>query len=136
METDRSVLITAGLKEAILHNVQYLIAKPAQLLTTNDWYLALAHAVRDQLISGWAEGGGALLQNRRKLVSYLSAEFLLGPHLGNNLLGLGIQQEARRALDELGQNLDTILNQEEEPGLGNGSLGRLAACYLDSLATR
>ncbi|MGD9185441.1 MAG: glycogen/starch/alpha-glucan phosphorylase, partial [Desulfobacterales bacterium] len=67
--------------------------------------------------------------------SYLSAEFLLGPHLENNLVNLGIYDEARRAMEDLGLDFRNIIEQEEEPGLGNGGLGRLAACYLDSLAT-
>jgi glucan phosphorylase len=75
------------------------------------------------------------LDRNKKVVCYLSAEFLLGPHLGNNLVNLGIEQATRTAMAGLGQDLDTILEQEEEPGLGNGDLGRLAACYLDSLAT-
>lgn len=70
-----------------------------------------------------------------KVTCYLSAEFLMGPQLGNNLLNLGIEDEARAALAELGQDLDEVIDCEEEPGLGNGGLGRLAACYLDSLAT-
>ena len=135
MAAARSSQITDRIKQAVLHNLRYQIAKPTPRLTTNDWYLSLAQAVRDQMVGGWNEVGDALLKGRQKCVSYLSAEFLLGPHLGNNLLSLGIQQEARQALEELGQNLDAILDQEEEPGLGNGGLGRLAACYLDSLAT-
>jgi len=70
-----------------------------------------------------------------KIASYLSAEFLMGPHLGNNLLCLGITDQVREAARELGQDLDHLLDQEEEPGLGNGGLGRLAACYMDSLAS-
>ena len=70
-----------------------------------------------------------------RTVCYLSAEFLLGPHLANNLLNIGVEAEARQAMSELGHDLDRILAQEEEPGLGNGGLGRLAACYMDSLAT-
>ena len=68
-------------------------------------------------------------------MAYLSAEFLPGPHLANNLLNLGIADEMRQALAELGFDLDDLLEQEEEPGLGNGGLGRLASCYLDSLAS-
>jgi starch phosphorylase len=68
-------------------------------------------------------------------VSYLSAEFLIGPQLGNNLINLGIYDQTRQATEELGLSLDSLLDQEEEPGLGNGGLGRLAACYLESLAT-
>ena len=71
----------------------------------------------------------------RKVVAYLSAEFLTGPHLGNNLLCLGLRDAATEAVSGLGQSLADLLDQEEEPGLGNGGLGRLAACYMDSLAT-
>src|SRR5207237_703236 len=70
-----------------------------------------------------------------RTVSYLSAEFLMGPQLENNLINLGIYEEARDAMKTLGLDLQELLEQEEEPGLGNGGLGRLAACYLDSLAT-
>jgi len=70
-----------------------------------------------------------------RVVSYLSAEFLIGPQLGNNLINLGIYEQTRKAIEELGLNLDVLMDQEEEPGLGNGGLGRLAACYLESLAT-
>src|ERR1700744_5747835 len=70
-----------------------------------------------------------------KVTCYLSAEFLMGPQLGNNLLNLGIEEQAREAVAELGQDLDIIIACEREPGVGNGGLGRLAACYLDSLAT-
>ncbi|HNT27144.1 MAG TPA: glycogen/starch/alpha-glucan phosphorylase, partial [bacterium] len=70
-----------------------------------------------------------------RTVCYLSAEFLLGPHLGNNLINLGLWDEVKAAVAALGQDLETLLEQEEEPGLGNGGLGRLAACYMDSLAT-
>ena len=69
------------------------------------------------------------------MVAYLSAEFLPGPHLANNLLNLGITEQTRQAMSELGMNLDDLIEQEEEPGLGNGGLGRLASCYLDSLAS-
>jgi glycogen phosphorylase len=70
-----------------------------------------------------------------KAVAYLSAEFLTGPHLGNSLINLGIWQAVVEALSRMGQDLSGLLEQEEEPGLGNGGLGRLAACYMDSLAT-
>jgi starch phosphorylase len=70
-----------------------------------------------------------------KSVAYLSAEFLMGPHLANNILNLKLGDPVREAITSLGLDLDTILDAEEEPGLGNGGLGRLAACYMDSLAT-
>jgi len=103
--------------------------------TPNDRYLALALAVRRQVMRRWVATSEAYFKKASRTVGYLSAEFLLGPHLGNNLLNLGLQEEARQAVSELGYDLDAILAQEEEPGLGNGGLGRLAACYMDSLAT-
>ena len=103
--------------------------------TPNDRYLALALAVRRQVMRRWVATSETYYKKASRTVCYLSAEFLLGPHLGNNLLNLGLQEEARQAMSELGYDLDDILAQEEEPGLGNGGLGRLAACYMDSLAT-
>jgi starch phosphorylase len=103
--------------------------------TPNDRYLALSLAVRRQVMRRWVATSETYFKNASRTVCYLSAEFLLGPHLGNNLLNLGLQDEARQAMSELGYDLADILAQEEEPGLGNGGLGRLAACYMDSLAT-
>ncbi len=103
--------------------------------THNDRYLALAAAVRRQVLRRWVATSKTYYEKASRTVCYLSAEFLLGPHLGNNLLNLGVEEETRQAMAELGYDLDDILAQEEEPGLGNGGLGRLAACYMDSLAT-
>jgi starch phosphorylase len=103
--------------------------------TPNDRYLALSLAVRRQVMRRWVATSETYFKNASRTVCYLSAEFLLGPHLGNNLLNLGLEEEALQAMSELGYDLDAILAQEEEPGLGNGGLGRLAACYMDSLAT-
>jgi starch phosphorylase len=103
--------------------------------TPNDRYLALALAIRRQVMRRWVATSETYFEKASRTVCYLSAEFLLGPHLGNNLLNLGLQDEARQAMSELGHDLDRILAREEEPGLGNGGLGRLAACYMDSLAT-
>jgi starch phosphorylase len=97
--------------------------------------MALAHAVRDRLLHRWVKTVQTYSAQDVKVVAYLSAEFLTGPHLGNNLANLGIEEAARQAVTELGLDLDELLEQEEEPGLGNGGLGRLAACFLDSLAT-
>ena len=106
-----------------------------EIATTNDWYMALAYTVRDRMLEGWIK---TIERHRTKdvrIVSYLSAEFLMGPHLGNNLINLGLYEPMREAVATLGQDLDQLIAHEEEPGLGNGGLGRLAACYLDSLAT-
>jgi starch phosphorylase len=103
--------------------------------TRNDLYIALSLVARWRIMHRWVATSETYFKRGVRTVCYLSAEFLLGPHLGNNLLNLGLQDEARQAMAELGHDLDAILDQEEEPGLGNGGLGRLAACYMDSLAT-
>ncbi|MGR8952744.1 MAG: glycogen/starch/alpha-glucan phosphorylase, partial [Gammaproteobacteria bacterium] len=110
------------------------LGRPHSVATRHDYYKALALTVRDRLQQHWMQTVDALEQDV-KVACYLSAEFLMGPHLGNNLSNLGIQDQARQAVAEMGLELDELLAEEEEPGLGNGGLGRLAACYLDSLAT-
>ena len=129
---------TAEMQQTILNQLHYTLAKPLHFATPNDWYMATAHAVRDKMVSNWITSFSQLMRfakEKIKVVSYLSSEFLLGPHLGNNLVNLGLTEPVRAALAALGQNLEDILLQEVEPGLGNGGLGRLAACYLESLAT-
>ena len=131
----RTGLRADALQQAVLDHLRYSIGRPASVLTPAHYYRALALAVRDRVQQRWIASTQTFLDLSRKAVCYLSAEFLMGPQLGNNLLNLQIEEEARSALAMLGQDLDTILASEEEPGLGNGGLGRLAACYLDSLAT-
>jgi starch phosphorylase len=98
--------------------------------------MALSYAVRDRLMTRYLAGIEAIGANPKRIVAYLSAEFLIGPQLGNNLLMLGIQKEAAEALRQFGINdIEEILDVEEDPGLCNGGLGRLAACFLESLAT-
>ncbi|HTP65618.1 MAG TPA: glycogen/starch/alpha-glucan phosphorylase [Geobacteraceae bacterium] len=125
----------AELKQAILDHLQFTQARPVQFATRNDWYMAVACAVRDRMLDDWIKSLGHLRDKNVRIVSYLSAEFLMGPHLGNNLVNLGIMDTVREAVADLGQELNDLIRQEEEPGLGNGGLGRLAACYMDSLAT-
>jgi glycogen phosphorylase len=125
----------ATIERAIVDNLTYLQGRFPSLATRNDWYMALAHTVRDRLLHRWVNTVQTYSEHDSKVVAYLSAEFLTGPHLGNNLASLGIEEAAREAVRELGLELDDLLEQEEEPGLGNGGLGRLAACFLDSLAT-
>ena len=122
------------LAQAILDNLYYVQGRLPELATKNDWYMALAYTVRDRLLHNWVQTLKGIRQ-KVKVVSYLSAEFLLGPQLGNNLLNLDIWEQAREAVSRYGFTLAELLDQEGEPGLGNGGLGRLAACYLDSLAT-
>lgn len=131
----RTGMSSDALRQAIEDHLRYSLGRPAALLEPKHYYRALALAVRDRMQQRWIETTQTYLDLSRKVACYLSAEFLLGPHLGNNLLNLQIEEEARAALTALGQDFDEVLACEEEPGLGNGGLGRLAACYLDSLAT-
>ena len=134
-EDVRTAMTADGIRTAIEDHLRYSLGRPAALLEPKHYYHALALAVRDRMQKRWTETTQTYLDLSRKVAVYLSAEFLLGPHLGNNLLNLQIEDEARAALAALGQDFDVVLACEQEPGLGNGGLGRLAACYLDSLAT-
>jgi starch phosphorylase len=122
------------LAQAMLDNLYYVQGRPPELASKNDWYQALAYTVRDRMLHNWVQTIKTIVQGV-KVVSYLSAEFLLGPQLGNNLINLGIWDQVKEAVSRHGLTLEELLEQEGEPGLGNGGLGRLAACYLDSLAT-
>ncbi|CAG0947965.1 partial Glycogen phosphorylase, partial [Anaerolineae bacterium] len=129
---------SAEIQQAILNHLHYTQAKPLPFATRNDWYMAVAHTVRDHVVKNWLTSFYDLIslsKEKLKVVSYMSSEFLLGPHLGNNLVNMDLEAPVRAALETLGQNPEDILKQEVEPGLGNGGLGRLAACYLESLAT-
>jgi starch phosphorylase len=131
----RTGLSVEAIKRAFADNLFYVQARFPDVATRNDNYMALAYTVRDRLLQRWVNTARCYYEQGSRTVCYLSAEFLLGPHLGNNLINLGIYDQARRAVGELGLDFETLLDQEEEPGLGNGGLGRLAACYLDSLAS-
>lgn len=133
-EDDRTGLSIPTLRRAIADNLRYLQAKIPATASINDYYLALAYTIRDRLLNRWLATNSVYFQPEVKVVCYLSAEFLVGPHLGNNLINLGIYERVAQTVEESGLNLGEIINQEEEPGLGNGGLGRLAACYMDSLA--
>ena len=131
----RTGLSRSEIKRSIRESLFYLQAKFPAVATRNDYYLALAYALRDRLLHRWLRASQTYYEKAARTVCYLSAEFLLGPHLGNNLINLGVRNQVQEAVKEMGLDLDGILDQEEEPGLGNGGLGRLAACYMDSLAT-
>jgi len=126
---------TADLKQAILDNLYFIQGRIPELATPTSWYMALAYTVRDRMMADWIKAFSTMRNKNVKVVSYLSAEFLIGPQLGNNLLNLEIRGPVKDALAELGLDLEVLSRQEAEPGLGNGGLGRLAACYMDSLAT-
>lgn len=131
----RTSMSSATIRRAFLDHVFYTQGMVPSHASGNDLYQALAHTVRDRLVQRWISTAEAYQSQPSRTVAYLSAEFLMGPHLGNNLVNLGIGDEVRAAMAALNLDLDHILAQEEEPGLGNGGLGRLAACFMDSLAT-
>jgi len=110
-------------------------AKAPALATVHDHYLCLALAVRDRLLASWVDTAETYTNQHVRTAIYLSAEYLLGPHLENNLVNLGLHREAETACEELGLSLDQLIAEEPEPGLGNGGLGRLAACFQESMAT-
>jgi starch phosphorylase len=135
IEDDRTGIEKETIKRAFLDNLFYLQGRIPELATRNDYYMALAYTVRDRMLHRSLHVLREYVKNKTKIVSYLSAEFLLGPHLGNNLINLELYDQVKEAIGELGISLHDLEDQEEEPGLGNGGLGRLAACFLDSLAT-
>ncbi len=128
-----------AIQRSFLDNLFYVVGRTLEDATPVDHYIALAYTVRDRLLARFVSSTERYRQANARTVAYLSAEFLLGPHLGNNLLNLdawgNTMDHTREALQNLGLDLDVILESELEPGLGNGGLGRLAACYMDSLAT-
>ncbi len=135
IEDDRTGLNIDTIRRAIADNLFYLQGKLAKTATINDYYLALAYTVRDRLLQRWLATAQTYFKPDVKVVCYFSAEFLVGPHLANNLINLGIYDRVLQAVEESGLNFTQLIEQEEEPGLGNGGLGRLAACYMDSLAS-
>jgi starch phosphorylase len=124
-----------AVKRAFLDKLFFMQGKFPKLATLTDYYMALAFTVRDMMLRRWVSTAATYTAQKARTVCYLSAEYLIGPHLGNNLINLGIYDEVREAMRELKLDLDELLAQEPEPGLGNGGLGRLAACFIDSLAT-
>ncbi len=131
----RTGLDVEDIKQSFLDNLFYGLGRAPSVATPNDLYTALALTVRDRVFHHGIHTVETHKEQQAKRVAYLSAEYLPGPHLGLNLLNLGISEQARQALSQLGYDLDDLIEQEEEPGLGNGGLGRLAACYMDSLAS-
>ncbi|HEV8268962.1 MAG TPA: glycogen/starch/alpha-glucan family phosphorylase, partial [Thermoanaerobaculia bacterium] len=125
----------SGIREAFAHRMMYSIAKDEYTATDLDLYHALAYSVRDRLMERWFRTQDVYYRSDAKRVYYLSLEFLTGRALRNNILSLGSVEPFREALDQMGLELEDLETQEWDAGLGNGGLGRLAACFLDSAAT-
>ncbi|MBX3159712.1 MAG: glycogen/starch/alpha-glucan phosphorylase [Deltaproteobacteria bacterium] len=125
----------ASLRHDLIGKLYFELAKFPAVATCNDHYIATSLAVRDRLLYRWIDSARTFYEGKARSVIYLSAEYLIGPQLANNLLALDLRAQTKSALETQGVALDDLIEHEEEPGLGNGGLGRLAACYMDSLAT-
>ena len=124
-----------GIERSFLARREYSLAKDRHSATANDNFMALAIAIRDRIIERWIATQQTYHKNNSKRVYYLSMEFLIGRLLGNNIINLDIYEEVNQAIKTLGFDLEEISACEADAGLGNGGLGRLAACFLDSMAT-
>lgn len=123
------------LKTSILNHLRFTLARHPESATQNEWWLAISYAVRDRLLDRFMKTQSAHHAKKVRRAYYLSLEYLMGRLLINNVHNAGLYEAARGALKELGQDFDEIADEERDMGLGNGGLGRLAACFLDSLAT-
>lgn len=133
--TDSSNPETYSLKNQIAEHLEFRLVKDRVTVTLEDTYRALSLSVRDRMIRNWLRTQNQYYKNDVKRVYYLSMEFLMGRLLGNAITNLGFQEECAEILDEMGYDLSAIIEVEHDMGLGNGGLGRLAACFLDSMAT-
>ena len=122
-------------KKSVKENVKFLYRKTLEEATQEQIFQAVSYTVKDVIIDNWLKSQKAYEKQNPKIVYYMSMEFLMGRALGNNLINLGAYGEVKEALEELGLDINCIEDQEPDPALGNGGLGRLAACFLDSLAT-
>ncbi|SET21075.1 glycogen/starch/alpha-glucan family phosphorylase [Thorsellia anophelis] len=124
-----------ALKQSIVYKLMFIVGKHPEVADKHDWLNATLFAVRDRIVERQLNATTAQLDQDSRQVYYLSMEFLIGRTLSNVLISLNIYNEIAEALKELGLNIDDIVNEEDDPGLGNGGLGRLAACFLDSLTS-
>lgn len=122
-------------KRSVIYNVKTLYRKTLEEATPQQIFQAVCYAVKDQIIDCWMDTQKAIEEQDAKIVYYMSMEFLMGRALGNNIINLKAYKDAAIALDELGIDIDAVEDEEPDAALGNGGLGRLAACFLDSLAT-
>ncbi len=129
------ILYKEDLKRRILERLVYSVGKDIDRAVTHDWCVALTLAIRDRLIDNWLETTRRIHQEQQKRVYYLSMEFLIGRLLGDTISNLGLTDVCRELMAELGIDFDQVIKEEPDAALGNGGLGRLAACYMDSMAT-
>ena len=129
------VVSVEALKHSIAYKLMFVVGKDPSIATQHDWLNATLFAVRDRIVERWLRSTRAQFSQDVRQVYYLSMEFLLGRTLSNALMAIGVYDEIKQALDEMGLNLEELIDEEIDPGLGNGGLGRLAACFLDSMAT-
>src|ERR1700722_9731889 len=122
-----------ALKETIFKHLYFTLAKDKYTATNRDLFMAVVYAIREQLVGRWIKTQQHYYDADLKRVYYLSMEFLIGRSLENSLVNLGILDNCRKAVHDLGFDLDNIIEMESDAGLGNGGLGRLAAAFLDSL---
>ena len=122
-------------KKEVQDQVRMLFRRDMSEATPQQMFQAVAYAVKDSIIDDWIATHKAYIEQDQKMVYYMSMEFLMGRALGNNMINMLCYDEIREALDEMGFDLNMIEDQEPDAALGNGGLGRLAACFLDSLAT-
>ena len=132
---NRPSLDVEGVKKAIVYKLIFLIGRSPKEASQRDWLNATLHAVRDLVTEGWITTARQSRAEETRRVYYLSMEFLIGRTLSNAMIAEGVYDVAQKALAELNVDLEEIIEKEVDPGLGNGGLGRLAACFMDSLAT-